>query len=142
MWFATEIALKPKSRGVHLVTSEITRMVPEIQNYKVGMMHLLLQHTSAGLSINENADPDVRIDMSEFIERLVPDGLSYFQHTLEGADDMPAHIKSSLFGVELTLPIHKGCLALGTWQGIYLGEFRNAGGARRIHVTLYGEMYD
>lgn len=141
MWLSKEIELKAKRRGIHLVSTEVLSQLPEIKNCKTGIVHLLLKHTSAGLSVNENADPDVRSDMHEYIERLVPEGLTYFQHTLEGGDDMPAHIKSSLFGVQLSLPISEGRLALGMWQGIYLGEFRDVGGARKIHVTIYGEMY-
>ncbi|MFM2479461.1 secondary thiamine-phosphate synthase enzyme YjbQ [Celerinatantimonas sp. MCCC 1A17872] len=138
MWFQTEIQLKPRHRGCHLITSEVIEQLP-LHNIKVGLVHLLLQHTSAGLTLNENADPTVRSDFETVMNHLVPEGEAYYQHTLEGDDDMPAHIKSSLFGVSLTLPIGNGRLLLGTWQGIYLGEFRNYGGARRIMATVQGE---
>jgi len=136
MFQQKRITLKPRSRGFHLVTDEIEQQLGEIRDIESGLVHLLLQHTSAGLTINENADPSVREDFHQYINRLVPEDLDYFIHTYEGPDDMPAHIKSSLLGVELTIPITKGRLNLGTWQGIYLGEFRNQGGSRGLIVTI------
>jgi secondary thiamine-phosphate synthase enzyme len=118
------------------VTFELECQLPELIPIKVGLQHFFLQHTSAGLTINENVDPTVRTDLSECIQRLIPDDQAYFEHTLEGSDDMPAHIKSTLFGCQLTLPISNGRLGLGMWQGIYLGEFRNEGGERKILVTI------
>jgi len=134
------IILKPKERGVHLVTQEIVTQLPEIEKFESALLHLFLQHTSAALTINENADPDVRIDTETFIDDLIPDGYSKFTHILEGHDDMPAHIKSMLFGCQLTIPVANGRLALGTWQGIYLIEARNYGGSRRLVATLQGNM--
>ncbi len=134
------VTLNPKPRGVHLVTDEILRQIPEIADFSRGLLHLFLQHTSAGLAINENADPDVRRDTATFIDRLIPDGYPGFYHTLEGPEDMPAHLKSMLFGCQLTIPITDGVLALGIWQGIYLIEGRNRGGSRRIVATLQGEV--
>jgi secondary thiamine-phosphate synthase enzyme len=134
------ITLKPKDRGVHLVTEEIIKKVPEVREFKNALLHLFLQHTSAALTINENADPDVRTDTETFIDELIPDGYPKFTHILEGRDDMPAHIKSMLFGCQLTIPVTDGRLALGTWQGIYLIEARNYAGSRRVVVTLQGNM--
>ncbi|WP_417345243.1 secondary thiamine-phosphate synthase enzyme YjbQ [Ferrimonas sp.] len=130
-----ELRLDPRPRGFHLITDEICRGLP-LGEIAVGMVHLQLQHTSASLTLNENCDPTVRGDFSAFFDRLVPDGTRYFRHDYEGDDDMPAHIKSSLLGTSLMLPIRKGRLALGQWQGIYLGEHRDQGGGRRILATL------
>jgi len=130
----TEIKLSGFSRGFHLVTSKILNQLPELP--ETGLLHLLLKHTSAGLSLNENADPSVRIDFESFINKLIPENHPVYSHILEGSDDMPAHIKSSLFGTELTLPITNHRLNLGTWQGIYLCEFRNHGGTRNITATI------
>ena len=141
MWIQKEFSLKSRQRGFHLVTEEVLKQLPEIRQFKVGLLHLLLQHTSASLTINENADPDVRHDMEEYISRTVPENAHYYQHLLEGSDDMPAHIKSSLFGVSLQLPITSGDINLGTWQGIYLGEHRNRGGARTVVATINGEQF-
>lgn len=138
MWQQKSIQLTAKRRGFHLVTDEIVAQIPEIKDLQVGLVHLLLKHTSAGLTINENADPTVRSDLNAYIDRLVPESQPYFEHTLEGPDDMPAHIKSSLLGHQLTIPVTNGCLNLGLWQGIYLGEYRNRGGAREILVTMQG----
>lgn len=121
------------------MTDEIVAQLPELKSLNVGIAHLFIQHTSASLSINENADPDVRADMESHINRMVPENAPYYRHTLEGSDDMPAHIKASLFGVTVSLPINNGKLALGTWQGIYLGEHRDHAGSRRLLVTLQGE---
>ncbi|WP_201352004.1 secondary thiamine-phosphate synthase enzyme YjbQ [Hydrogenimonas urashimensis] len=134
------IRLQAKPRGVHLVTEEILSQLPQIQRCEKGLLHLFLQHTSAGLAINENADPDVRYDTETFIDDLIPDGYPKFSHLLEGRDDMPAHLKSMLFGCQLTIPVTHGRFALGTWQGIYLIEARNRGGARHLVATLQGDM--
>ncbi|MEW7866546.1 secondary thiamine-phosphate synthase enzyme YjbQ [Aeromonas diversa] len=138
MWCQRLITLKPCSRGFHLVTDELLAQLPELAEYRVGLVHLLLQHTSASLTLNENCDPSVRADMEAHLHRLAPEDAPYYRHTDEGPDDMPAHIKSSLLGVSLTLPLQEGRLALGTWQGIWLGEHRNDGGHRRILVTIQG----
>ena len=137
MWKQIEIALEPKRRGCHLITSEILRQLPELP--KVGLMNVFIKHTSAALTINENADPDVRIDMAAILDRLVKEREAYYLHTMEGDDDMPAHAKTSLIGPSITIPISNGRLNLGTWQGIYLCEFRNFGGARKLIVTISGE---
>lgn len=139
MWLQKVITLHPQHRGFHLVTREIESSLPELKRFNLGLCHLMLQHTSASLSVNENADPSVRTDFESHINVMVPENQPYYIHTYEGADDMPAHIKSSLFGVSLLLPIKSGNLGLGTWQGIYLGEHRDNGGARKILVTLQGE---
>lgn len=138
MWHQKEISLKVKPYGFHLITDEILEQLPEIKSIKVGLIHLLLQHTSAGITLNENADPSVRRDFLQFMNRLVPENNDYFEHLDEGLDDMPAHIKSSLLGVQLTLPISNGHLNLGRWQGIYLGEYRKVGGKRKLIVTIQG----
>ncbi len=139
MWIQTRIELRPRPRGFHLVTSEIVDGVPELESISVGIATVFMQHTSASLTINENASPDVRRDFAAWFDRAVPDGADYFAHTLEGADDMPAHIKSSLTGSSLVLPVSGGRLALGTWQGIYLCEHRNDGGSRSVVVTAFGD---
>lgn len=139
MWHQMLITLKPRARGFHLVTDELLAGLPELGRCRIGLLHLLLQHTSASLSVNENADPSVRRDFERFFNRLVPQGEGGYEHDYEGPDDLPAHFKSSLLGCQLTLPVRDGALALGTWQGIYLGEHRDQGGARRVLATLYGE---
>ncbi|MBE5253436.1 secondary thiamine-phosphate synthase enzyme YjbQ [Mixta mediterraneensis] len=138
MWYQQTLTLSAKSRGFHLITDEIVGQLPELPNIKTGLLHLLLQHTSASLTLNENCDPTVRSDMEQYFMRYVPENAPY-QHDYEGRDDMPAHIKSSMLGVSLMLPIQHGRLVLGTWQGIWLGEHRIHGGARRIVATLQGE---
>ena len=138
-WHQIEIRLKSRPRGLHLVTQEIVSALPPLRHMKVGLLHVFIQHTSASLSLNENADPDVRADMQRWLDRAVPEDAPYFVHTTEGSDDMPAHLKTVLLGCELTIPIREGRLALGTWQGIYLGEHRDAGGARTLVVTVWGE---
>lgn len=138
MWQQRTLSLRPRERGFHLITDEIAQALAEMASVQVGLLHLWLQHTSASLTVNENADPLVRGDFSRFFSRLVPDDTAYFQHTYEGADDMPAHVLSSLLGCSLQLPISQGRLALGTWQGIYLGEHRVHGGSRRVVLTLQG----
>lgn len=130
-----EIRLKPKSKGFHLITTEILSALPNLP--KIGMVNLFIQHTSAGITINENADPSVRIDFETIFNKLVPENDPDYIHVFEGSDDMPAHVKSSLIGQSLTIPIENGRLALGTWQGIYLGEFRNNATERRLLCTLY-----
>ncbi|MCG8312167.1 MAG: secondary thiamine-phosphate synthase enzyme YjbQ [Pseudomonadales bacterium] len=139
-WHQQIISLQPKSRGFHLVTAEIeSALTGALDNYKVGLAHLFIQHTSASLTINENADPSVRTDFESHFNRMIPENAPYYTHTLEGPDDMPAHIKSSVLGAGLTLPITDGRLNVGTWQGIYLCEHRDYGGARRIVATLQGD---
>ena len=133
----TEFSLAAKCRGCHLVTHEVLDHLPKPLP-KMGMLNLFVKHTSCALSINENADPDVRTDMEKILNRMVKENEPYYDHTLEGADDMPAHAKSSLIGVSITIPITNGRLNLGTWQGIYLCEFRNYGGPRKIVATIYG----
>lgn len=133
----TEFSLAAKCRGCHLVTHEVLDHLPKPLP-KMGMLNLFVKHTSCALSINENADPDVRTDMEKILNRMVKEKEPYYDHTLEGADDMPAHAKSSLIGVSITIPITNGRLNLGTWQGIYLCEFRNYGGPRKIVATIYG----
>lgn len=132
----TEITLKDYSRGFHLITHLIEQKLPVLP--KTGLVHLLIKHTSAGLTLNENADPSVRDDFESFINKLIPENHPLYTHVLEGADDFPAHVKSSLFGAELTIPITNHRLNLGTWQGIYLCEFRNYGGSRKISATVIG----
>jgi secondary thiamine-phosphate synthase enzyme len=139
MWVQRSVDLEARPRGFHLVTREIVDAVPELSKLQVGLLHLLIQHTSASLALNENASPDVRRDFSAWFDRAVPEGASYWTHTLEGDDDMPAHIKASLLGPSLTLPVARGRLALGTWQGIYLCEHRDRGGARSVVATAWGE---
>lgn len=139
MWMQKSVHLKAKSRGFHLVTAEILAQLPEIQEIETGLVHLMLQHTSASLTVNENADPTVRSDLDAYLDKLVPENASYFEHTLEGPDDMPAHIKSGLMGHQLTLPITSGQLNMGMWQGIYLGEHRDQASSRTIFVTINGQ---
>ncbi len=129
-----EIKLSPYPRGIHLVTNEITAKLPTLPS--VGLLNLFIQHTSAGLTINENADPTVRADFNEFFDKFVPEKQPWYRHMLEGNDDLPAHIKASIVGFNVTIPISNGQLALGTWQGVYLCEFRNRGGARKIIATI------
>ena len=137
MWFQRTLTLPAKRRGFHLVTGEIVDRMPEIETVQTGLMQVFLQHTSASLTINENADPDVRVDFETAMNHAVPESLSYV-HTLEGPDDMPAHVKASMMGASVQIPIGSGRLLLGTWQGIYLCEHRNHGGSRRVVVTLMG----
>lgn len=131
-----EITLSPKKRGFHLVTNEILDALPEIKRVSQGICFINILHTSASITLNECADPEVREDMESFFNRMVPDGAPYFEHTYEGADDMPAHIKSTVIGSSLTLPVTHGKFNLGTWQGIYLCEHRNTGGRRKLVVTI------
>ena len=137
-WSQREITLQPRPRGVHLVTAEVVDALPELRELKIGLAHLFIRHTSASLTLNENASPDVRRDFETWFNHAVPEDFAW-THTLEGADDMPAHVKAALMGTSLTLPISGGRLALGTWQGIYLCEHRDRGGSRRLLVTVQGE---
>lgn len=140
-WQQAKFTLAAKNRGFHLITDDIVQQLPEIHDYQVGLLHLFLQHTSACLTINENADPTVRIDMESHFNQFVPERQPYYKHDYEGDDDMPAHIKSSTLGCQITIPISHGRLMLGTWQGVYLGEHRDHGGGRSIIATLSGELY-
>ena len=139
MTFQTEITLKARSRGFHIITYEIEEQIPEIKNIKTGIVNIFIKHTSASLTINENVSPDVRSDMEAHFNQMIPENMSYYQHVFEGPDDMPAHIKASLLGPELTIPIKNGQLNLGTWQGLYLCEHRDHGGPRKVVVTIIGE---
>ena len=139
VWIQREVRLEARSRGFHLVTDDVVEAVPELRDLRVGVATLFMRHTSASLTLNENASPDVRRDFATWFDRAVPDGAQFWTHTLEGDDDMPAHVKSSLTGTSLTIPVRDGRLALGTWQGIYLCEHRDSGGPRSLLVTAYGE---
>ncbi|SMB95597.1 secondary thiamine-phosphate synthase enzyme YjbQ [Deinococcus hopiensis] len=139
MWAQRDLRLRPFSRGFHLITREVQGALPELARVRVGVLHVFITHTSASLALNENASGDVRRDFERYFNHLVPDGWPAFEHTLEGPDDMPAHIKAALLGPALTLPVQGGRLALGTWQGIYLCEHRDGGGSRRLVLTLQGE---
>lgn len=139
MWLQKEITLKPRARGFHLITHEIISQLPELQQINVGLLNILIKHTSASITINENADPDVRIDFESFFNHTVRENEPYYVHTIEGPDDMPAHLKSSILGASLNIPITDGRLNLGTWQGIYFCEHRDHGGPRRLVLTLMGE---
>ena len=138
-WYQKEMSLDPKSRGIHLVTNEVMSRLPEINKIKTGIMHILIKHTSASITLNENNDPDVRSDMEKYFNRAVKENEPWYDHNSEGPDDMPAHIKSTLIGNSLTIPITNGMFNLGTWQGIYLCEHRNHGGSRKMVVTIFGE---
>lgn len=139
MWIQKEIKLSPKSRGYHIITDEILQEIPEIKDIKRGLAHIFIKHTSAALTINENTDPSVRRDFESHFNRTVPEDTSLYEHTLEGTDDMTSHIKSSILGSSVTIPLTDGRFNLGTWQGIYLCEHRNQGGSRKLVVTLNGE---
>lgn len=139
MWSQYQITLAPKSRGYHLITDEVVQQLPSIGQVSVGLLHLFIQHTSASLTINENADPTVRQDMETHINKMVPDNMAYYLHNYEGDDDMPAHIKASLIGSSLSIPISNGALALGMWQGIVIGEHRNRAGSRILLATINGQ---
>lgn len=138
-WQQQTLLLAARCRGFHLITAEVEEALSSLQPVSVGLLHLFLQHTSASLSINENADPDVPVDLEMACGRIAPETLPY-RHTCEGPDDMPAHVKASLLGCSLTIPINRGRLTLGTWQGIYLCEHRNASGPRKLFLTLHGEL--
>jgi secondary thiamine-phosphate synthase enzyme len=139
MWFQKEFNLKERKRGFHLITDEILENIPEIKDIGTGILHVFIKHTSASLTINENADPTVRLDFESHFSRYVPEKAPYYEHDTEGPDDMPAHIKASLLGSSVSVPVSKGKPNLGTWQGIYLCEHRNRGGRRKIVVTVNGE---
>jgi secondary thiamine-phosphate synthase enzyme len=138
-WHQATFTLRRRPRGFHLVTSEILAALPQVRRLRVGFLNLFLQHTSASLAINENADPDVRSDLERWSNQTVPENAPYFEHTVEGPDDMPAHVKSALFGVSLMIPVREGELQLGTWQGIYLGEHRDQASGRSVVGTLWGQ---
>jgi secondary thiamine-phosphate synthase enzyme len=138
-WIQRQIALAARPRGFHVITRELLEALPELGGLSVGVLHLLIQHTSASLALSENASPEVRRDFETWFSRAVPEGAPYWTHTLEGPDDMPAHIKAALLGPSLTLPVARGRVALGTWQGIYLCEHRDHGGGRSIVATAWGE---
>jgi secondary thiamine-phosphate synthase enzyme len=139
MWLQKEICLKPRARGFHLITEELLRELPELRDFKIGVMNVFILHTSASLTINENADPAVRQDFESYFNHAVPDDTPYFGHQDEGPDDMPAHLKASILGCSLNIPVTNGQPRLGTWQGIYLCEHRDNGGSRRVVVTVQGE---
>ncbi len=139
MWLQKEINLKAKPRGFHLVTNEILQQLSEMSNVKIGMFNVFIKHTSASLTINENADATVRTDFESFFNRAVPEDEPYYKHDYEGSDDLPAHLKTSILGCSLNIPITGGQLNLGTWQGVYLCEHRNHGGPRSLVITLHGE---
>ena len=139
MWVQRELTLGPRPRGVHLITRDVLVALPERGQRRVGLLHVFIRHTSASLTLNENASPDVRDDFESWFNAAVPEDARYWTHTIEGADDMPAHIKASLLGPALTVPVRDGRLALGTWQGVYLCEHRDNGGARSLVVTVFGE---
>ncbi|MFO8098330.1 MAG: secondary thiamine-phosphate synthase enzyme YjbQ [Salinibacter sp.] len=139
-WSQTTLTLPPKERGFHLVTDLVREGVPEIADYRVGILHLFLQHTSASLTINENAAPAVRRDLERHFNEMVPENQPYYEHTVEGPDDMPAHIKAAMLDTSLSIPIRDGRLAFGTWQGIYLNEHRDNGGRRSLIATIYGDQ--
>lgn len=138
MWIQKEITLQPRPRGFHLITREILSQLPELARIEVGVAHVFIQHTSASLTLNENADPSVRADFESHFNHAVPESAPYYEHNDEGPDDMPAHLKASLLGASVSFPIMKGKPGLGTWQGVYLCEHRNHGGARRLVVTING----
>lgn len=142
IWVQRAIRLAPHPRGVHLITSAVLAALPELRDLQVGILLLLIQHTSASLALNEDASPDVRRDVDSWLDQAVPERAPYWTHTLEGDDDMPAHMKALLLGPSLTLPVSRGRLALGTWQGIYLCEHRDHGGPRSVVATAFGDTGD
>ena len=139
MWIQKTITLSPRSRGFHIITRDVINQIPAIEKIKTGILHLFIKHTSASLTINEDADPTVRTDFESHFNMLVPENKSYYQHTFEGPDDMPAHLKASLLDSSVSIPITDGKLNLGTWQGIYLCEHRDRGSARKLVATIHGE---
>ena len=140
MWIQKTITLAPKSRGFHIITNDVLENIPELKDLKTGILHLFIKHTSASLTINENADPTVRTDFESHFNMLAPENQSYYQHTFEGSDDIPAHLKASLLGSSVSIPIADGRLHLGTWQGIYLCEHRNRGSDRKLIITIQGSV--
>ena len=141
MWIQKTVSISAKSRGFHLITNEILENVHEIAKVNVGLFHLFIKHTSASLTINEDTDPTVRVDFESHFNQMVPENQPYYQHTFEGADDMPAHLKASILGSSVLVPITNGKLALGTWQGICLCEHRNHGGNRNLILTIHGDSF-
>ncbi|MCB0882933.1 MAG: secondary thiamine-phosphate synthase enzyme YjbQ [Thermoleophilia bacterium] len=139
MWIRRHLRLEPRRPGIHLITRDVVGALPELGDVRVGLLHVLVAHTSASLTLNENASPDVRADLDAWLDRAVPRDTPYFTHTIEGPDDMPAHVKAALMGCSLTLPVADGRLDVGTWQGIHLCEHRDHGGSRRLVLTLWGE---
>ena len=140
MWIQKTITLSPKSRGFHIITHDVLENIPELKDLKTGILQLFIKHTSASLTINENADPTVLADFESHFNMLAPENQSYYQHTFEGSDDMPAHLKASLLGSSVSIPITDGKLNLGTWQGIYLCEHRNRGSERKLIITIQGSV--
>ena len=140
MWIQKTITLSPKSRGFHIITDDVLENIPELKDLKTGILQLFIKHTSASLTINENADPTVLTDFESHFNMLAPENQSYYQHTFEGSDDMPAHLKASLLGSSVSIPITDGKLNLGTWQGIYLCEHRNRGSDRKLIITIQGSV--
>ena len=140
MWIQKTITLSPKSRGFHIITHDVLENIPELKDLKTGILQLFIKHTSASLTINENADPTVLTDFESHFNMLAPENQSYYQHTFEGSDDMPAHLKASLLGSSVSIPITDGKLNLGTWQGIYLCEHRNRGSDRKLIITIQGSI--
>lgn len=140
MWIQKTITLSPKSRGFHIITHDVLQNIPELKDLKTGILQLFIKHTSASLTINENADPTVLTDFESHFNMLAPENQSYYQHTFEGSDDMPAHLKASLLGSSVSIPITDGRLNLGTWQGIYLCEHRNRGSERKLIITIQGSV--
>tara|TARA_Y100001970_G_scaffold292494_1_gene434009 strand:- start:2976 stop:3395 length:420 start_codon:yes stop_codon:yes gene_type:complete len=138
MWKQKEIIIANKNRGFHLITNEIIKNIPELEKVSIGLLHLFIKHTSASLTLNENSDHSVRLDFESHFNKMVPEDKKYYTHTIEGEDDMPAHIKSSILGSSLIIPINKGTITLGTWQGIYLCEHRNQSKRRKLIITIYG----
>lgn len=141
MWLAKTIHLQPRSRGFHIISDEIINALPELAEVKVGLLHIFIRHSSASLTINENADPTVRQDFESYFNRSVKEDEPYYRHTCEGSDDMPAHLKASLLGSSVSIPVVGGQWQLGTWQGVYLGEHRDRGGNRQLVLTLQGESF-
>ena len=141
MWIQKKINISPKSRGFHIITDEILTNTPELKDFKIGIFQLFIKHTSASLTINENVDQTVRTDFESHFNMLAPENQNYYEHTFEGPDDMPAHLKASLLGSSLSIPITDGKLNLGTWQGIYICEHRNHGSERKLIVTIQGSLF-
>ncbi|WP_447529336.1 MULTISPECIES: secondary thiamine-phosphate synthase enzyme YjbQ [unclassified Vreelandella] len=139
MWSQKEISLEPRARGFHLITDEVSKALSAMARVEVGLLHVFIKHTSASLTINENADPTVRADFESYFNKAVPENAPFYQHVFEGSDDMPAHLKGSLLGASVQIPVTRGRLNVGTWQGIYLCEHRNHGGSRQLVITLQGE---
>lgn len=137
-FYQKEIKLNPKKRGYHLITEEVLSAIQELENIKIGQLQVFIKHTSASLTINENADPTVRVDFENHINKMIPENMPYYKHNYEGSDDMPAHIKASILGNSVIIPITNGKLNLGIWQGIYLGEHRNYAGSRSVIITVFG----